>query len=315
MIDNPLYIPILDNSTFVNHQYIKDTSKSGIVYYGRSANGLSTSSVGWTILRSITTGGLTTNELASGSLVGYKWDDRANYFSSASAFSNLVSTRFDGINDYVSIADVDVISTLKGTNFTVSLWFNPDNSIAAFGAMFTVTSTSSVTPLLIQVECNNSSVYFARRDDAETSANIQPTAFLTPGTYNHIVITKIGDTYTLFLNRVAVTPVTKAFTTFTVNAVTFGATRRTTTTEYYSGLIDEATVWNVGMTPAEVVELYNSGVPLNPTQHSKAAALIAHWQFGDIGDTFPIINDRKGANHGTMTNMLSSSFVNSPARV
>lgn len=46
------------------------------------------------------------------------------------------------------------------------------------------------------------------------------------------------------------------------------------------GTIDELTVWNRVLTPAEVAEDYNSGVPTNPRNLSTANALLLWHRFG-----------------------------------
>jgi len=43
---------------------------------------------------------------------------------------------------------------------------------------------------------------------------------------------------------------------------------------YFDGYIDEISIWNKKLTKTEVGELYNNGLPLDPTQHSAAANLL-----------------------------------------
>jgi hypothetical protein len=45
-------------------------------------------------------------------------------------------------------------------------------------------------------------------------------------------------------------------------------------TNYFDGYIDEVSIWNKKLIKAEVAELFNNGLPLNPTLHSAAANLL-----------------------------------------
>jgi hypothetical protein len=51
---------------------------------------------------------------------------------------------------------------------------------------------------------------------------------------------------------------------------------------FFKGWVDETTYWRRYLGPSEVAELYNSGAPIDPTQHSAAADLVAWWRMGDL---------------------------------
>lgn len=76
---------------------------------------------------------------------------------------------------------------------------------------------------------------------------------------------------------------------------------------FADGNIDEVTFWNVELSGAEIAELYNGGVPANPAAHSRAANLIHYYPMGD-GDIFPTLTDLVGTADGTMTNMVSGDI-------
>jgi hypothetical protein len=77
---------------------------------------------------------------------------------------------------------------------------------------------------------------------------------------------------------------------------------------FFSGHMDEITVWNKELSQAEVDELYNSGVPFNPTDHSAVANLQSYYTMGDL-DTFPTIADNQGSDDLTMINMTAGDIV------
>jgi hypothetical protein len=76
---------------------------------------------------------------------------------------------------------------------------------------------------------------------------------------------------------------------------------------YYVGNMDEVTVWNKELSQAEVAELYNSGSPTNPTNHSAVGNLASWYRMGD-GDTSPTVSDNQSSDDLTMQNMDSSNF-------
>lgn len=61
----------------------------------------------------------------------------------------------------------------------------------------------------------------------------------------------------------------------------------------WAGLLDEASYWNVVLTPTDVTNIYNSGTPTNLATHAKAANLVSWWRFENN------LTDTKGVNNGT----------------
>jgi hypothetical protein len=127
-------------------------------------------------------------------------------------------------------------------------------------------------------------------------------------------VTKSGDVFRQYLNSLAQSPATKVFSTQTCNSISIGARKRNTTDQYSGSYIDEVSVFNKALSQAEVNELFNSGVPTNLATFSATANLTNWWWMGDY-DTYPTIVDQIGSADLTMTNMLSTSFVNYPAEI
>jgi hypothetical protein len=79
--------------------------------------------------------------------------------------------------------------------------------------------------------------------------------------------------------------------------------------EDFLGNIDEATMWGgVTLTQTEITNLYNGGVPTDPTKLSTSATLEHYWRMGD-GDSSTTIFDNIGSNDGTLINMDASNYV------
>ena len=100
--------------------------------------------------------------------------------------------------------------------------------------------------------------------------------------------------------------------TFVGSFTTAAIGNNTQSASYWTGNIDELSLFNKELDSTEVSTLYNDGLPFNP---KPLANMIGYWKMGDggiVGDpiaTFPTIVDETGNNNGTMTNMTSTDFV------
>ena len=72
----------------------------------------------------------------------------------------------------------------------------------------------------------------------------------------------------------------------------------------FEGIIDELAIWDTVLSPTEVAELYNNGLPLNATKHSKyttsASNLKAYWKNNHLNSDGKM-KDQVGSNHATIT--------------
>jgi hypothetical protein len=81
---------------------------------------------------------------------------------------------------------------------------------------------------------------------------------LTVGVWAHVVATRSGSTITAYKNGVQTAQNTSFAATFTADtSVRLGNT--TFGNWPYWGMLDEAAIWNRGLTAPEVVNLYNAG--------------------------------------------------------
>ena len=85
---------------------------------------------------------------------------------------------------------------------------------------------------------------------------------------------------------------------------------------FFGGNIDEGSVWNKALTSAELVAVYNGGVPIdlltNAGDYVSSSNLQGWWRNGDTAGTsvYPTIEDySSNSNDGTMTNMDSGDIV------
>lgn len=79
----------------------------------------------------------------------------------------------------------------------------------------------------------------------------------------------------------------------------------------FPGEVDEVSLWNVELTPAEILEIYNSGEPDNLTEHSRSSALWHWWKCGEDStvDNFPDLSGHVDAVNATLYNLNASNIV------
>ena len=84
---------------------------------------------------------------------------------------------------------------------------------------------------------------------------------------------------------------------------------------FFEGNIDEGSVWNKALTSAELLSVYNGGVPINLLSNTgdyvSSGDLQGWWRMGDPNGTsaYPTItDDSTNTNNGTMTNMTSADI-------
>lgn len=137
--------------------------------------------------------------------------------------------------------------------------------------------------------------------------------------WHHIALTIDGggsgteNVGTIYVDGVVDATVTKTATYSEAQvkgAIKFGG--NFSSSYFLDGNLDELGVWNSALTSTEIVQIYNSGAPIDLTEDSgnyeSSSDLIHYYRCGD-GDTYPTIEDRAGSNDLTMTNMASGDIV------
>ena len=105
---------------------------------------------------------------------------------------------------------------------------------------------------------SNGTIYYLESSDGSTwETLINPSDTLSIGEWYHIVATNDLSIARLYLNGVEIgtdtTPVTTKMTN--TNIVDIGASGGT---RYFKGLIDEVRIYNRALSPAEILQHYNS---------------------------------------------------------
>lgn len=161
------------------------------------------------------------------------------------------SLDFDGTDDQASLAE-PTGSFVYEQDFTVSIWAKTSGTSGTLiqkatnggGTIFGLTNVSG-------------NIYFSRYD-GEFAPNAVSTSLINTNNWVHIVGTKKDSTLTLYINGVPETVITDDitgggsgtnFTTYIGNS--------SSGTSYFTGLLDDARVYNYALTPTQIKVLYN----------------------------------------------------------
>ena len=235
----------------------------------------------------------------------------------ASAFSNTLSTQFDGVDEYV---DYGNDASLQITNnLTVSFWTKYPSPAAGLGLMTKWNIAASGRSWIIHT--NNGAggtdkvLVLLSNDGNGVQKQYVSSVTVFDSSWHHFALTFNTNVLKFYVDGVEDTSVDKQVDG-TVNSL-FNASTNVLAGAYqssgspagfYPGLSDEQSIWDTDLSAAGISEIYNSGTPTDLSQHSAVANLVSWWRMGD-GDTHPTITDNQGSNDGTMVNMESGDFV------
>ena len=229
------------------------------------------------------------------------------------AFTNTLSTLFDGADDYVNCGDNNNLSFGNGITdspFSISAWVKIGQT-SAQGIVTKYGSTTATREYLFYTTGGKLRLLFI---DANNGANnfATGTTSLSINTWYHVCATYDGsggstayNGMTLYINGVSES-VSTSGGSYTAMSNT---SQRVEIGKYASnellGNIDEVSIFNTELSASNVTSIYNSGTP---NDISAMSGLVSWWRMGD-GDTYPTITDNAGSNDGLMKNMSSANFV------
>ena len=232
--------------------------------------------------------------------------------ATGSAFSDLYSVDFDGVDDNGSVGDVGEDA------YAVSLWFKPDSTITtssssqvllslsldSYGWGFAVaigSVTVHVANELILVNTTNGGAY--RRSAYTASGGTVSAA------WHHLLVNFNTDVYDIWLDGTKVSNATQGGAQAVMNASNVTAGSRAGTNNFYAGLLDEVAIWDTAaLSDAEIAAVYNSGEPtdltVNAGDYTSASDLVGFWRMGDNdgGSGTTVTDQGSGSNNMTLQN-------------
>ncbi len=216
---------------------------------------------------------------------------------------------FDGVNDYVSLNNMDV----SGSAITLEALINSsdlDNCINSDCRIISKTVSDAPADhywMLSTTKSNgNIVVRFRLKTNGTTTTLIAPVGFLSNNTWYHLAATYDGANMKTYLNGTEIASSTKTGSITTNPSVQawVGGNPPLATIRPWQGGIDEVRIWNTARTQAEIQANRSSELTGNEP------GLQAYYKFNEgIGQT---INDQAG-NNNTVLGSTNATDANDPA--
>ena len=240
----------------------------------------------------------------------------------SAGFANTYSLDFDGTDDYVDLGDTDDFSFgADGTSgnepaFSLSIWANMDDA-TSFNFIDKVAASGAYGRGEYSFHTNGADkLYFWINDDSVAAGGGDNTVIARfnnnaitsdEGSWHHYVATYSGNRANsgleIYRDGVAVSTHNGGNGTYTAmentsNNLYIGKFQ----SDYSNGKIDEAAMWDVELSAANVVAIYNTGTPFaldaDNGNYDKSGDLQGWWRMGD---------GTEGASNNTIYDMSSNS--------
>ena len=292
-------------------EYRCDAAVSSRTFYGYAAPGTAENESKWFIYVDESLGTLCHRHFAQKDSVPtadfvHKWTDREDLFDEL-VLPNVRSVLFDGVNDYLEGGDIHQYDIANA--FSIGMWVKPDNLAASRLLFSKATLDANVNGYMLRHNITTGELYLQMRTTL-VNRNFTFDTALTAGVWQYIVFTYAGGSNIngahVYRNGVkSTTPASGTLTGTMLQGQPFRIGQRNDSF-YFSGPMDEITVWNKELSQSEVDELYNGGVYKNPLYTTMVANLKSYYNFDY--DTYPVIKDTIGIADLTMINMTEDDL-------
>jgi hypothetical protein len=228
--------------------------------------------------------------------------------------------RFDGVDDYVNMGDINVMDAL--TKITVSAWIKASSNGAntGFGAILSKSDCSANGPFYMFVESSDTphglTFKFIDSVAAAHAVGDGDLGNIDDGSWHHVVGEYDGTDETVWVDGVQrgiIQPGVGLTLANTANKFEVGGDCNGSG-NYYKGTIDDVRVYNRALSAQEILALSKTGLGksvssavLSGTKLGAAGGLVGHWTF-DGADVTDKVYDRSGnSNNGYYYNGATSS--------
>lgn len=211
------------------------------------------------------------------------------------ALTNTYSVEFDGTDDYIQLPN-GVLSTLQGTAWSISAWYNLD-VVGNYQELFTAGSNLQVyfrpkagNQVALELYVNGSTRLF----ETQQNGNFSPIQ-----TWIHSVISvDTNGTSVMYINGSSIHSANGVPQPTTVSNPVISCFNGAS--NFLDGKVDEFALFNTALSASDVTAIYNSGTPGDISSLSP----LGWWRMGDNdGGTGTTITDQgSGGNDGTLTN-------------
>ena len=229
------------------------------------------------------------------------------------AASDVTGLQFDGIDDYILIEE-NVLP--DSGDYTISIWVKADSS------------NVGARTLISQSDTSGSPFYFGSNSGSDLSGKIkmnqdwkslESSPFYLDNKWHLYTIVNDGtigdssiiiDTSLFYIDGVEISAVMGEGKSYPIDERFFIGTMWDSSGEFFSGAIDDISIWDRKLSSKEISSIYNSGIGLDPTTDSLdykgSENLIAFWPFSEGADSS--VSDFSG--NGYDGEIFGASWIN-----
>jgi len=229
------------------------------------------------------------------------------------AASDVTGLQFDGIDDYILIEE-NVLP--DSGDYTISIWVKADSS------------NVGARTLISQSDTSGSPFYFGSNSGSDLSAKIKmnqdwkslkSSPFYLDNKWHLYTIVNDGtigdssiiiDTSLFYVDGVEISTVMGEGKSYPIDERFFIGTMWDSSGEFFSGAIDDISIWDRKLSSKEISSIYNSGIGLDPTidslDYKGSENLIAFWPFSEGADSS--VSDFSG--NGYDGEIFGASWIN-----
>ena len=229
------------------------------------------------------------------------------------AASDVTGLQFDGIDDYILIEE-NVLP--DSGDYTISIWVKADSS------------NVGARTLISQSDTSGSPFYFGSNSGSDLSGKIkmnqdwkslESSPFYLDNKWHLYTIVNDGtigdssiiiDTSLFYVDGVEISTVMGEGKSYPLDERFFIGTMWDSSGEFFSGAIDDISIWDRKLSSKEISSIYNSGIGLDPTidslDYKGSENLIAFWPFSEGADSS--VSDFSG--NGYDGEIFGASWIN-----
>ena len=229
------------------------------------------------------------------------------------AASDVTGLQFDGIDDYILIEE-NVLP--DSGDYTISIWVKADSS------------NVGARTLISQSDTSGSPFYFGSNSGSDLSGKIkmnqdwkslESSPFYLDNKWHLYTIVNDGtigdssiivDTSLFYVDGVEISTVMGEGKSYPIDERFFIGTMWDSSGEFFSGAIDDISIWDRKLSSKEISSIYNSGIGLDPTidslDYKGSENLIAFWPFSEGADSS--VSDFSG--NGYDGEIFGASWIN-----
>jgi len=229
------------------------------------------------------------------------------------AASDVTGLQFDGIDDYILIEE-NVLP--DSGDYTISIWVKADSG------------NVGARTLISQSDTSGSPFYFGSNSGSDLSGKIkmnqdwkslESSPFYLDNKWHLYTIVNDGtigdssiiiDTSLFYIDGVEISTVMGEGKSYPIDERFFIGTMWDSSGEFFSGAIDDISIWDRKLSSNEISSIYNSGIGLDPTidslDYKGSENLIAFWPFSEGADSS--VSDFSG--NGYDGEIFGASWIN-----